>query len=76
MITRGIIVGNRVFFPAHLCSSGRQSVPNFQKLLQSLQPICRNGFEQHVAATKAAVADAVEDARSSDLGWATYYHQS
>src|SRR6266404_454435 len=34
-------------------------VPEFQKLLQF---ICRQGFEHHVAATKAPVAAAIEDA--------------
>jgi L-fucose isomerase-like protein len=46
-------------------------VPQFQKLLQF---ICRNGYEHHVAATKAAVADALEDALTTYLGWQTYHH--
>jgi L-fucose isomerase-like protein len=48
-------------------------VPEFQKLLQF---ICRNGFEHHVAATKAPVADAVEDALTTYLGWETHYHKA
>ncbi len=46
-------------------------VPNFQKLLQF---ICRNGYEHHVAATKAPVAAAIEDALATYLGWNVYRH--
>lgn len=46
-------------------------VPEFQKLLRR---ICRRGFEHHVAATRATVADAVEDALGTYLGWETYRH--
>jgi L-fucose isomerase-like protein len=47
-------------------------VPNFQKLLQF---ICKNGYEHHVAATKAAVADAIADALATYLGWQVYHHE-
>jgi L-fucose isomerase-like protein len=47
-------------------------VPQFQKLLQF---ICRHGYEHHVAATKAAVADAINDALSTYLGWQVYQHE-
>lgn len=47
-------------------------VPNFQKLLQF---ICRNGYEHHVAATKAPVAEAIEDALRTYLGWDVYHHE-
>ena len=47
-------------------------VPNFQRLLQF---ICKNGYEHHVAATKASVADAIEDALSTYLGWEVYHHR-
>ncbi len=47
-------------------------VPEFQKLLRF---ICRNGYEHHVAATKAAVAEGIEDALTTYLGWQTYHHQ-
>jgi L-fucose isomerase-like protein len=46
-------------------------VPRFQSLLQM---ICRRGFEHHVAATRAAVADGVEDALSTYMKWDTYHH--
>lgn len=47
-------------------------VPRFQELLRF---ICRNGFEHHVAATRATVADAVEDALSNYLQWDVYRHE-
>ena len=47
-------------------------VPNLQKLLTF---ICRNGYEHHVAATKAAVAEAVEDAMTTYLKWDVYNHR-
>ncbi len=47
-------------------------VPEFQKLLQF---ICRHGYEHHVAATKAPVAGAIEDALTTYLGWKVYHHE-
>ncbi len=47
-------------------------VPDFQKLLHY---ICRQGLEHHVAATRANVADAIEDALGTYLGWEVYHHQ-
>jgi L-fucose isomerase-like protein len=47
------------------------AVPNFQHLLRM---ICRRGFEHHVAATRASVAEAVEDALDTYLGWDVYRH--
>jgi L-fucose isomerase-like protein len=46
-------------------------IPRFQQLLQM---ICREGFEHHVAATRASVAQAVADATQTYLGWQTHYH--
>ena len=48
-------------------------VPRFQDLLQF---ICRNGYEHHVAATKAAVAEALEDALKTYLRWDVYHHKA
>jgi L-fucose isomerase-like protein len=48
------------------------AVPRFQALLQY---ICRQGLEHHVAATRAKVADAIEDALTTYLGWETYHHR-
>jgi L-fucose isomerase-like protein len=47
-------------------------VPRFQDLLQY---ICRMGFEHHVAATRDTVAEAIEDALETYLGWEVYRHQ-
>ena len=47
-------------------------VPNFQKLLRF---ICQNGYEHHVAATKAPVAAAIDDALATYLGWQVYHHE-
>jgi L-fucose isomerase-like protein len=47
-------------------------VPDFQRLLHY---ICHNGFEHHVAATKAAVADGIEDALDTYLEWDVYRHK-
>jgi len=46
-------------------------VPEFQELLRT---ICRHGFEHHVAATRAEVAEAVEDALDTYLEWDVYRH--
>jgi L-fucose isomerase-like protein len=46
-------------------------VPDFQKLLRF---ICERGYEHHVAATKAPVAHAIEDALKTYLGWEVYHH--
>ncbi len=47
-------------------------LPEFQKLLHF---ICRNGYEHHVAATKAAVADGIAEALTNYVGWQTYHHK-
>jgi L-fucose isomerase-like protein len=46
-------------------------VPRFQDLLQF---ICRNGYEHHVAATKAPVGEAIADALRTYKGWDVYHH--
>ena len=48
-------------------------IPDFQKLLAF---ICRNGYEHHVAATCAPVAEAIDDALTNYLGWETYHHRA
>jgi L-fucose isomerase-like protein len=50
---------------------GVVEIPAFQRLLQL---ICRRGFEHHVAATRATVADAVGDALDLYLHWDVYRH--
>ena len=46
-------------------------IPEFQELLQF---ICRSGFEHHVAATKAPVAESLADAFETYKGWEVYVH--
>ncbi len=48
-------------------------VPNLQTLLAH---ICENGFEHHVAATRAEVSGAVAEALGKYLGWDVYEHAS
>lgn len=47
-------------------------IPKFQQLLQY---ICRNGFEHHVAMNLSTVADALNEAFTTYLGWDVYYHK-
>jgi len=51
---------------------GVVNVPDFQELLRFM---CENGFEHHVAANQSTVADAIEDALATYLGWEVYYHE-
>ncbi len=46
-------------------------VPRMQRLLAT---ICENGFEHHVAATRAEVADPVAEALEKYLEWDVYRH--
>ena len=46
-------------------------VPEFQRLLRM---ICERGFEHHVAATRATVAEAVYDGLDTYLRWDVYRH--
>ena len=47
-------------------------IPNFQNLLQY---ICKNGYEHHVAMNLSEVADALNEAFTTYLGWDVYYHK-
>ena len=51
---------------------GVVKIPNLQNLLAY---ICNNGFEHHVAINPSLVADAVNEAFTKYLGWATYFHK-
>jgi L-fucose isomerase-like protein len=46
-------------------------IPGLQRLLRH---ICRNGFEHHVAMSASLVADSVEEAFGTYLGWQVYRH--
>lgn len=47
-------------------------VPQLQKLMKY---ICKNGFEHHVAMCRAEVADVIQEAIESYLGWDLYVHE-
>jgi L-fucose isomerase-like protein len=47
-------------------------VAEFQRLLRF---ICSRGFEHHVAATRATVAAAIDDALNTYLGWDVHRHE-
>jgi L-fucose isomerase-like protein len=46
-------------------------VPNLQGLLDKM---CRHGFEHHTAVVRDHVADVLEEALSTYLGWELYRH--
>lgn len=47
-------------------------VDHLQKLMKY---ICKNGFEHHVALCRAEVADVIQEAIESYLGWELYVHE-
>ena len=47
-------------------------IPNLQKLMKYL---CKNGYEHHVGMGRGHVADIIEEAVSSYLGWDLYRHE-
>lgn len=47
-------------------------VPNLQALMKY---VCRNGFEHHVAMTMGHVADVLDEAFTTYMGWETYSHK-
>jgi L-fucose isomerase-like protein len=47
-------------------------VPGLQDLLYF---ICKNRFEHHVAANMSQVADAIEEALTTYMGWDVYHHE-
>ncbi len=51
--------------------AGVAEIPDLQALLRY---ICEAGFEHHVAAAHATVADALADAMGNYLGWDVYQH--
>ena len=46
-------------------------VPDLQSLLKY---VCKNGFEHHVAMTMGNVADALDEAFTTYMGWQKYHH--
>jgi L-fucose isomerase-like protein len=56
-ITLGIIVGNRGFFPAHLCDSGRKEI------LKTLEKAGLNAVTLPTSATKFGAVESMDDAQ-------------
>ncbi|MGA2489018.1 MAG: L-fucose/L-arabinose isomerase family protein [Anaerolineales bacterium] len=46
-------------------------VPNLQSLMKF---ICKNGFEHHVAMTMGSVAEILDEAFTTYMGWENHYH--
>jgi len=53
---------------------GGSAVLRVQELQTLLDYICKNGFEHHVAITRAHVADVLNEAVETYLDWDLYYH--
>ena len=54
---------------------GGSAVLRVQELQTLLDYICKNGFEHHVAVTRAHVADVLNEAIETYLDWDLYYHR-
>jgi L-fucose isomerase-like protein len=67
-------VGEGTFTDDTLQTFGGYGVFHVEHLQRLLAHICENGFEHHVAATRARVSGAVTEAFSKYLGWDTYRH--
>jgi len=50
-------------------------VTEVNRLQQLMKYICKNGFEHHVALCRAEVADVIQEAIDSYLGWQLYVHE-
>ena len=67
-------MGEGKFTEDKLETFGGYGVFQVNELQKLLQFICKNGYEHHVAATKASVGAAINEALSNYLGWQTYLH--
>jgi L-fucose isomerase-like protein len=67
-------VGEGEFTTDRLDTYGTYGVVDIPDLQDLLYYICKNRFEHHFAATQSQVADAVNEALSTYLGWDIYYH--
>ncbi len=68
-------VGEGEFTGEKLDTFGGYGVFKVNRLQALLQFICREGYEHHVAATKAEVAAGIDDALSNYLKWDVYRHE-
>ena len=53
---------------------GHRAVAHVPDLQTLMKYICKNGFEHHVAVTMGNVADALDEAVTTYMGWENYYH--
>ncbi len=67
-------VGEGKFTGENLDTFGGFGVIEIQEFQGLLEFICREGFEHHVAATKAKVGQAIDDALSNYMDWNVYHH--
>ncbi len=75
--TRGVVrsyVGEGQFTNDRLLTFGGYGIVQIPRFQDLLQMICRNGYEHHVAATRAEVADAIYDALATYKKWDVYKH--
>lgn len=67
-------VGEASFTEDEMKTFGGYGVFEVPRLQALLRHICENGFEHHVAATRARVAGAVSEALGKYLDWSVYHH--
>jgi L-fucose isomerase-like protein len=67
-------VGEGVFTDDAMLSFGGYGIFRVPRLQALLRYICANGFEHHVAATRANVGAGVAEAFGTYLGWGVYEH--
>ena len=67
-------VGEGLFTDDTLQTFGGYGVFHIDRLQTLLRYICDKGFEHHVAATRAEVAEVLEEAFSKYLDWEVYHH--
>jgi L-fucose isomerase-like protein len=67
-------VGEGTFTDDALVTFGGYGVFHVEDMQRLLRHICENGFEHHVAATRARVARVVDEALSTYMGWDVYRH--
>lgn len=53
---------------------GHRAVAHIQNLQSLMKYICKNGFEHHVAMTKGHVAESLNEAFSTYMGWDYFHH--
>ena len=53
---------------------GHRAVAHVPSLQTLMKYICKNGFEHHVAMTMGSVADALDEAFTTYMGWENYHH--